>query len=94
MYFFFNYVNQVWDADLVTSDDFLGGLELFLSKIPRGAKSPQTCGLHQLNKDGSVSTISIFKNKRYRGWWPFTGENEDDPKELDVNVSYFIYHNL
>ena len=53
---------QVWDADIVSSDDFLGGLDLTLSKIPRGAKSAKACDAFLLEKDSGVKTFSIFRN--------------------------------
>ncbi|KAL3320563.1 hypothetical protein Ciccas_000767 [Cichlidogyrus casuarinus] len=75
---------QVWDSDLVSADDFLGGIEFPISRIPRGAKTAASCGLHQLEKDGSVPTINMFHNKRYRGFWPCVAIDEDDPNQLNV----------
>uniref|UniRef100_A0A1I8IHN8 C2 domain-containing protein n=1 Tax=Macrostomum lignano TaxID=282301 RepID=A0A1I8IHN8_9PLAT len=75
---------QVWDADIVSADDFLGGLDLRLSRLPRGAKSAKACGAFQLERDSGVRAISIFRNRRCRGWWPFIGESEDEPGEQEL----------
>ncbi|PAA74424.1 hypothetical protein BOX15_Mlig025810g1 [Macrostomum lignano] len=75
---------QVWDADIVSADDFLGGLDLRLSRLPRGAKSAKACGAFQLERDSGVRAISIFRNRRCRGWWPFIGESEDEPGEPEL----------
>ncbi|GFY74838.1 otoferlin [Trichonephila inaurata madagascariensis] len=61
---------QVWDADHLSSDDYLGSISLDLNQFPRGAHSSRQCTLNMLKKDGSVPQISIFKNLRVRGWWP------------------------
>lgn len=29
--------------------------------------------------------VSIFKQKRIKGWWPFVARNEDDEFELTVS---------
>ncbi|XP_063069858.1 fer-1-like protein 6 isoform X2 [Engraulis encrasicolus] len=63
-------VMQVWDFDRLSADDFLGSLELDLHGFPRGAKSAKACKLDMLTD--STDVISIFQQKRSRGWWPFT----------------------
>ncbi|VDP88614.1 unnamed protein product [Echinostoma caproni] len=41
-----------------------------LSAMPRCAKTPKSCGLHQLEPD--CPKFSVFKNRNVRGWWPCT----------------------
>ncbi|XP_007488356.2 fer-1-like protein 6 [Monodelphis domestica] len=68
-------VLQVWDFERLSSDDFLGSLEMNLNGFPRAAKSAKACDL----KSGSLSEenkISIFQQKRVRGWWPFVKAGE------------------
>ncbi|XP_045068010.1 fer-1-like protein 6 isoform X2 [Coregonus clupeaformis] len=67
-------VMQVWDFERLSSDDFLGSVELDLHGFPRGAKSAKACKMDML-KD-SVEKISIFQQKRSRGWWPFVKAEE------------------
>ncbi|XP_029936395.1 fer-1-like protein 6 [Myripristis murdjan] len=65
---------QVWDFETLSSDDFLGTLELDLHGFPRGAKSAKSCKAELLS-DGT-ERISIFQQKRTRGWWPFSKTGE------------------
>ncbi|KAA0191737.1 Otoferlin [Fasciolopsis buskii] len=61
---------QIWDADLLSADNFLGSITMKLSAMPRCAKTPKSCGLHQLDPD--CPKFSVFKNRNVRGWWPCT----------------------
>uniref|UniRef100_A0A669EU56 Fer-1 like family member 6 n=1 Tax=Oreochromis niloticus TaxID=8128 RepID=A0A669EU56_ORENI len=65
---------QVWDFETLSSDDFLGTLELDLHGFTRGAKTAKSCKAEMLT-DGT-ERISIFQQKRARGWWPFTKSGE------------------
>uniref|UniRef100_A0A4W6G400 Fer-1 like family member 6 n=1 Tax=Lates calcarifer TaxID=8187 RepID=A0A4W6G400_LATCA len=65
---------QVWDFETLSSDDFLGTVELDLHGFPRGAKSAKSCKVDMLT-DGTEK-ISIFQQKRARGWWPFSKSGE------------------
>ncbi|KAM9365558.1 fer-1-like protein 6 isoform 2-T2 [Pholidichthys leucotaenia] len=65
---------QVWDFETLSSDDFLGTLELDLHGFPRGAKTAKSCKVDMLT-DGTEK-ISIFQQKRARGWWPFSKSGE------------------
>ncbi|XP_061089829.1 fer-1-like protein 6 [Conger conger] len=67
-------VMQVWDFERLSSDDFLGTLELDLHGFPHGAKSAKACKLDMLG--GFAEKISIFQQKRSRGWWPFVKSGE------------------
>ena len=65
----------------------LGALTLDLNRFPRGAKNSKLCTLDMLKNDGSVPQMSLFKQKRVKGWWPFAVKNEsDDEHELTVSI--------
>ncbi|XP_038157296.1 fer-1-like protein 6 isoform X2 [Cyprinodon tularosa] len=65
---------QVWDFETLSSDDFLGTLELNLHGFPRGAKTAKSCKADMLTE--VTDRISIFQHKRARGWWPFSKSGE------------------
>ncbi|XP_019113109.2 fer-1-like protein 6 isoform X2 [Larimichthys crocea] len=65
---------QVWDFETLSSDDFLGTVELDLHGFPRGAKTAKSCKVDMMT-DGTEK-ISIFQQKRARGWWPFSKSGE------------------
>ncbi|XP_056904113.1 fer-1-like protein 6 [Takifugu flavidus] len=65
---------QVWDFETLSSDDFLGTVELDLHGFPRGSKTAKSCKVEMLT-DGTEK-ISIFQQKRTRGWWPFIKSGE------------------
>ncbi|XP_030642529.1 fer-1-like protein 6 [Chanos chanos] len=67
-------VMQVWDFERLSSDDFLGSVELDLHRFPKGAKTAKACKLEMFN-DFSEN-MSIFQQKRAKGWWPFTKGGE------------------
>ncbi|KAI5932249.1 Fer-1-like protein 6 [Manis javanica] len=69
-------VLQVWDFERLSSDDFLGSLEMNLNSFPRAAKTAKGCDLTKFENAGEESKISIFQQKRVRGWWPFTKSKE------------------
>ncbi|XP_061899144.1 otoferlin-like isoform X2 [Entelurus aequoreus] len=77
---------QVWDADHFSADDFLGAIELDLNRFPRGAKTAKQCTMEMVSNEADVPTVSIFKQKRIKGWWPFVARNEDDEFELTGKV--------
>ena len=77
---------QVWDADSFSKDDFLGAITLDLTKFPRGARSAGLCSLDMLRTDGSVPTINLFKQKRTKGWWPFSAKNDDNEIMLQAGT--------
>ncbi|VEL39594.1 unnamed protein product, partial [Protopolystoma xenopodis] len=51
-------------------------ISLRLSKMPRPSKTSKSCGLHQLEPE--CPTISIFRNKTTRGWWPLTQKIDEE----------------
>uniref|UniRef100_A0A8B9M9F6 C2 domain-containing protein n=1 Tax=Accipiter nisus TaxID=211598 RepID=A0A8B9M9F6_9AVES len=72
---------QVWDNDKFSADDFLGVLELELTRLPQPAQHPQNCtpmgqGTPQSPWPWRVvrapSRLSLFRQRRVRGWWPCT----------------------
>uniref|UniRef100_A0A3Q0SXS2 Fer-1 like family member 6 n=1 Tax=Amphilophus citrinellus TaxID=61819 RepID=A0A3Q0SXS2_AMPCI len=65
---------QVWDFETLSSDDFLGTLELDLHGFPRGSKTAKLCKVDMLTE--GTERISIFQQKRARGWWPFIKSGE------------------
>ncbi|XP_068079665.2 fer-1-like protein 6 isoform X1 [Danio rerio] len=67
-------VMQVWDFERLSSDDFLGSVELDLHGFPRGAKSAKACKMEMLTE--LTENISIFQQKRSKGWWPFIKAGE------------------
>lgn len=64
---------------------FAGAIELDLNKFPRGAKTAKQCSLNMVLKEHELPTISIFKQKRVKGWWPFVARDENDEFELTVS---------
>ncbi|XP_021072844.1 fer-1-like protein 6 [Mus pahari] len=69
-------VLQVWDFERLSSDDFLGSLEMNLNSFPRAAKSAKACDLSKFENAIQENKISIFQQKRVRGWWPFAKSKE------------------
>uniref|UniRef100_A0A3B5A619 Otoferlin n=1 Tax=Stegastes partitus TaxID=144197 RepID=A0A3B5A619_9TELE len=65
---------QVWDADHF-SHVFLSSLLL-----------PVLTHTLDLNREQELPTISIFKQKRVKGWWPFVARDENDEMELTGKV--------
>lgn len=74
---------QVWDADAFSADDFIGDLCLDLAHMPRGAKTSKTCTLDTMKCD---KTVSIFKVKHMKGWWPFAVNTDLEAIELAGKV--------
>ncbi|KAK2905697.1 hypothetical protein Q8A73_009640 [Channa argus] len=67
-------IMQVWDFETLSSDDFLGTVELDLHGFPRGAKTAKACKVDMMTD--VIDRISIFQQKRARGWWPFSKSGE------------------
>lgn len=62
----------------------IGGIELDLNRFPRGAKTAKQCNMEMGTGEIEVPMISIFKQKRVKGWWPFLARNENDEMEMTV----------
>uniref|UniRef100_UPI00398EED9F fer-1-like protein 6 n=1 Tax=Pristiophorus japonicus TaxID=55135 RepID=UPI00398EED9F len=69
-------VLQVWDFERLSSDDFLGSVELDLNGFPTGAKAAKKCDLSMIEENSKTKLISIFQQKRLRGWWPLEKSGE------------------
>ncbi|XP_042320398.1 fer-1-like protein 6 [Sceloporus undulatus] len=69
-------VLQVWDFERLSSDDFLGSLEMNLNGFPRAAKTAKRCDISMVTAVSEENKISIFQQKRVRGWWPFVKAGE------------------
>lgn len=63
---------------------FLGAIELDLNRFPRGAKTAKQCTIEMVKDEAEMPMVSIFKQKRIKGWWPFVARNEEDEFELTV----------
>uniref|UniRef100_A0A8C7T8N5 C2 domain-containing protein n=1 Tax=Oncorhynchus mykiss TaxID=8022 RepID=A0A8C7T8N5_ONCMY len=77
---------QVWDADHFSADDFLGAIELDLNRFPRGAKTAKQCSINMVLNEKDIPMVSIFKQMRIKGWWPFLARDENDEFELTGKV--------
>jgi len=82
---------QVWDADHFSADDFLGSLTLDLTRFPRGAKSSNKCSMNLASGEedsecSDVPMVSLFKQRRIKGWWPFTAKSDQDELEITGKV--------
>lgn len=66
----------------------LGSLELDMHGFPRGAKTAKACQMEMLND--SFEKISIFQQKRSRGWWPFVKAGELTVSHLPQFLLIFL----
>ncbi|RWS04688.1 otoferlin-like isoform X2, partial [Dinothrombium tinctorium] len=82
---------QVWDADLVSADDFLGALTLDLNNFVRGAKTSLSCTMDMITKANELPKISIFTHKRVKGWWPFFDKTKEGETILTGKVEAEIH---
>uniref|UniRef100_A0A182YBU5 C2 domain-containing protein n=1 Tax=Anopheles stephensi TaxID=30069 RepID=A0A182YBU5_ANOST len=72
---------QIWDNDAFSADDFLGTMELDLTRLPVPASSPDAC--KQLPQSlsltgsgsGTGSLLNLFVRRRVRGWFPVHGSS-------------------
>ncbi|NWV60533.1 OTOF protein, partial [Malurus elegans] len=63
-----------------------GAIELDLNRFPRGAKTSKLCSLEMVTNEAELPMISIFKQKRVKGWWPFVARDENDELEVTGKV--------
>jgi hypothetical protein len=47
-----------------------------LNSFPRAAKSAKACDLSKFENANEENKISIFQQRRVRGWWPFAKSKE------------------
>ncbi|XP_052773227.1 myoferlin-like isoform X7 [Mya arenaria] len=80
---------QVWDNDKFSFDDFLGTVEMNLTNMPMPSKRSGSCDLKQLPDinmgNMNVKTVSLFEQKRLRGFWPVYDE-KNGQRELTGKV--------
>lgn len=63
-----------------------GAFTMDLNRFPRGAKSSKLCTLNMLT-DPHTPHMSLFKQKRVKGWWPFAVKSESgEDYELTVRI--------
>lgn len=74
---------QVWDNDLFSANDFIGNLEVDLSKLPKPAKEPKNATLESLEGD---DTIDLFDANMTKGWWAMVEEAEDGTRVVKGKV--------
>uniref|UniRef100_H3ANS4 C2 domain-containing protein n=1 Tax=Latimeria chalumnae TaxID=7897 RepID=H3ANS4_LATCH len=79
---------QVWDADIVSADDFLGSLHLDLTNFPWGAKTAQQCTLDMLKDD--APKVNMFKQRVLKGWWPFISQKLVKEFHVDFRVGSLV----
>lgn len=65
-----------WSLGTVTSLLSPGTLELNLNGFHRAAKTAKSCDLGMAVAMSEENKISIFQQKRVRGWWPFIKAGE------------------
>lgn len=65
-----------WSLSAVTSLLSPGTLELNLNGFHRAAKTAKSCDLGMAVAMSEENKISIFQQKRVRGWWPFIKAGE------------------
>ncbi|NWI21832.1 OTOF protein, partial [Crypturellus soui] len=63
-----------------------GAIELDLNRFPRGAKTAKQCSLEMVTNEAELPMVSIFKQKRVKGWWPFVARDENDELEITGKV--------
>ena len=74
-----------------------GSLTLDLNRLTRGAKSSNKCTLSLAadeNNSEDIPMISLFKQRRIKGWWPFTAKNDQDQLEITVSKIIFNHWNI
>lgn len=69
------------------SEAAIGAIELDLNRFPRGAKTAKQCTMEMATGEVDVPLVSIFKQKRVKGWWPLLARNENDEFELTVRTT-------
>lgn len=68
---------QIWDNDKFSFDDYLGHLVMDLNHMLRPTKSPEKCGLEQLQQPAQC-LVSLFEQRTVKGWWPCVCENNGE----------------
>ncbi len=67
---------EVWDADYLTRDDFIGQMKFNLLSFMQGTKLSKTCDFKKIYSK-SWPKFNLFEVLNVTGWWPFLDyENE------------------
>jgi len=80
---------ECWDADIISSDDFLGKIELDLSKMIKGARTSKSCRIAML-QNKKRSKANLFNLRNHRGWWPFVSVESNNYK---LAVCFYFFFN-
>lgn len=75
-----NLTLQTWDNDTFSSNDFLGVLNLELTKLPKGAATAKTS--KSSSQQNKTPLLNLFKIRRTKGWWPLKSFNSKTQKEV------------
>jgi hypothetical protein len=88
---------QIWDNDKFSADDFIGQISLNLNNMVKPVTDSDKCGLHQLEdisfnslkRDDKDAKISLFEQRRMKGWLPcFAFNKKTNKREIAVgNIS-------
>ncbi|XP_072905190.1 myoferlin-like [Hemitrygon akajei] len=76
---------QLWDNDKFSFDDYLGFLELNMNAFRSPTKWSDRCTLSRFFKEEGSSSdnlqklVSLFKQRRVKGWWPCITYQEGKP---------------
>uniref|UniRef100_G3TXY1 Otoferlin n=1 Tax=Loxodonta africana TaxID=9785 RepID=G3TXY1_LOXAF len=76
----------IWAKLVRETPGCTGAIELDLNRFPRGAKTAKQCSMEMATGEVDVPLVSIFKQKRVKGWWPLLARNENDEFELTGKV--------
>uniref|UniRef100_A0A182PZI8 C2 domain-containing protein n=1 Tax=Anopheles farauti TaxID=69004 RepID=A0A182PZI8_9DIPT len=81
---------QIWDNDSFSADDFLGTVDLTLTRLSPPARTADVCKLSRsLSLTGSGSgagergSFNLFRQRRVRGWFPVHGKNTANIDAVD-----------
>jgi hypothetical protein len=67
---------EVWDADYLTKDDFIGQIKFNLLSFMQGTKMPKTCDFKRIYSK-EWPKFNLFEAQNVSGWWPFL-DNENE----------------
>ncbi|KFV77638.1 Otoferlin, partial [Struthio camelus australis] len=71
-----------------------GAIELDLNHFPQGAKTAKQCSMEMVTNEAELPMVSLFKQKRVKGWWPFVARDENDELEITARMERTELHLL
>ena len=88
---------QIWDNDKLSSDDFLGTLEINLSNFPEPFESAKSCslpGVKNANHNfrqilSNRKSLNLFQIRKIKGWYPMIGSVKK-PKQSTMDLTVRI----